>query len=145
MLPRLGPRRVTLSASFLLLSLLFAVAFAPSAAAQGASQGVTPGSLNAFGARLHPRVAAVVERLRQGSATPEATEAVFVRDGKAELRIWLTEKSLAVLAQLKGLGFELTLDAQMSGLVIGLLPVEKLTALADIRAVRDVAPQDSQK
>jgi Ca-activated chloride channel family protein len=99
----------------------------------------------AFLARLHPRVAAVVERLRQGSATPEASEAAFVRDGKAELRIWLTEKSPAVLTQLKGLGFELILDAHSNGLVIGRLPVEKLAALADIRAVRYIAPQDSQK
>jgi TonB family protein len=91
--------------------------------------------------RLHPQVAALVERLRDGKETPGEAEAKFVREGRAELRIWLTEKSPAVLAQLKELGFELILDAQSSNLVIGRLPVEKIAALADIQAVRFVAPQ----
>jgi hypothetical protein len=46
-----------------------------------------------------------------------------------------------VLAQLKGLGFELILDDKSSGLVVGRMPVEKTPALADIQAVRYVAPQ----
>ncbi|MET0646734.1 MAG: TonB family protein [Pyrinomonadaceae bacterium] len=94
-----------------------------------------------FLSRLHPSVASVVERLRGGDATAGAEEAKFIRDGKAELRIWLKEKSPVVLAQLRELGFELILDAQSTGLVVGRLPVEKLTALADISAVRYVAPQ----
>jgi hypothetical protein len=50
-----------------------------------------------------------------------------------------------MLAQLKELGFELILDAPSSGLVIGRMPTEKLPALAEIRAVRYVAPEESQK
>jgi Ca-activated chloride channel family protein len=92
-------------------------------------------------AKLHPLVASIVERLSEGKATPGEAEAKFVREGKAELRVWLTEKSPAVLAQLKELGFELILDAPSSGLVIGRLPTEKLPALADLQAVRYVAPQ----
>ena len=91
--------------------------------------------------RLHPLVASLVERLRAGNETPGEAESAFVRDGKAELRIWLTEKSPAVMSQLKELGFELILDAPSSNLVVGRLPVEKLTPLADIQAVRYVAPQ----
>ena len=91
--------------------------------------------------RLHPLVAAVVERLREGKETPGEAEQKFVRRGKAELRLWLAEKTPAVLAQLKKLGFELILDDKSSGLVIGRLPVEKIQTLADIQAVRYVAPQ----
>ena len=91
--------------------------------------------------RLHPLVALLVERLGAGKGTPGEAESAFVRDGKAELRVWLTEKSPAVMSQLKELGFELILDAPSSNLVVGRLPVEKLPALADIKAVRYVAPQ----
>jgi Ca-activated chloride channel family protein len=91
--------------------------------------------------RLHPLVASLVERLSEGKETPSEAEASFVREGKAELRITLAEKSPAVLAQLKKLGFELILDAPSGGLVVGRLPVEKLAALANISAVRYVAPQ----
>jgi Ca-activated chloride channel family protein len=94
--------------------------------------------------RLHPLVASVVERLREGKGTPGEEEAKFIREGKAELRIWLSERSPAVLAQLKGLGFEATLDTTAAGFVIGRLPVEKIPALADIKAVRYVAPHESQ-
>ena len=90
--------------------------------------------------KLHPSLLAVVERLKKNGATA-ADEAKFVRDGKAEVQIWLTEKSPEVLAQLRQLGFELVLDPQSAKLVIGRLPVEKLAALAEVKAVRFVAPQ----
>ncbi|HEX8151461.1 MAG TPA: TonB family protein [Pyrinomonadaceae bacterium] len=98
-----------------------------------------------FLARLHPLVASVVGRLREGKETPGEAEAKFVREGKAELRIRLTENSPAVLAQLKELGFELILDAPSAGLVVGRMPIEKISALADVQAVRYVAPEESQK
>ena len=95
----------------------------------------------ALRAKLDPWLFAVVERLKQKGSQPSAEEARFVRDGKAEVQIWLTEKSPEVLAQLKQLGFEVLLDPRTAKLVIGRLPVEKLAALADIKAVRYVAPQ----
>jgi Ca-activated chloride channel homolog len=90
--------------------------------------------------KLHPSLLAVVERLKKNGA-PSAEEARFVRDGKAEVQIWLTEKTPEVLTQLKQLGFELILDPQSAKLVIGRLPLEKLAALAEVKAVRFVAPQ----
>ena len=94
-----------------------------------------------FVAKLHPLVAALFERLSEGKETPSESEGKFVRDGKAELRVWLDEKSPAVLSKLKELGFELVLDAPSSGLVIGRMPLEKLAGLADVEAVKYVAPQ----
>ncbi|MBV9926586.1 MAG: TonB family protein [Acidobacteria bacterium] len=94
-----------------------------------------------FVAKLHPLVASVVERLGEGKGTAVEGEERFVRGGKAELRIRLSDKSPAVLKQLKELGFELILDAASTDLVIGRLPLEKLPALADVQALRYVAPE----
>jgi Ca-activated chloride channel family protein len=91
--------------------------------------------------KLHPSLAAVVERLKKTDSKPGADEAKFVREGKAEVQIWLTEKTPELLAQLKELGFELLLDPQSARLVIGRVPIEKLAALAEINAVRYVSPQ----
>jgi Ca-activated chloride channel family protein len=94
-----------------------------------------------FVAKLHPLVASVAGRLREGKGTAVEGEERFVRDGKAELRIRLSDKSPAVLAQLRRLGFELILNAASTDLVIGRLPLGKLPALADVQAVRYVAPE----
>jgi Ca-activated chloride channel family protein len=95
-------------------------------------------------ARLHPSILAVVDRLKNKGATAGVDEAKFIRDGKAELQIWLTDKSAETLAALKELGFEVVLDPKSAKMVIGRLPIEKLEALAELKSVRFVAPQVSQ-
>jgi Ca-activated chloride channel homolog len=92
-------------------------------------------------AKLHPTVAALVERLKQKGTQPGTEEAKFVRDGKAELQIWLADKSPETIAQLKKLGFEIVLDPTTSKMLIGRVAIEKLAALAELKAVRYVAPQ----
>jgi TonB family protein len=92
-------------------------------------------------AKLHPSVAAVIERLKNKDAKPGAEELKFTRDGKAEIQVWLLDKSAETIEQLKKLGFETLLDPQSSKLIIGRLPVEKLAALIELPAVRYVAPQ----
>jgi len=92
-------------------------------------------------AKLHPSLAAVVERLRKKIAQPTAEESKFVRDGKAEVQVWLTDKSPQTFAHLKQLGFEVILDPQSAKLIIGRITIEKLSALAELKAVRYVAPQ----
>jgi Ca-activated chloride channel family protein len=96
-------------------------------------------------AKLHPALAAVVERLRKQEAQPAPEEAKFVRGDKAEVQIWLTEKTPEVLAQLKQLGFELELEPQSARLLIGRLPIDKLFTLAELKAVHYVAPQMTDK
>jgi hypothetical protein len=64
----------------------------------------------------------------------------FIRDGKAEVQVWLTDKSMEHLAQLKELGFDVVLDPKSSKMIIGRLPVEKLEALAKLGFVKYVAP-----
>ncbi len=91
--------------------------------------------------KLHPSLLAIVDRLKDPKLAAAADEAKFVREGKAEVQIWLTEKSEATLAKLKALGFEVVLDPKSAKLVIGRLTIEKLAALAEIAEVRYVAPQ----
>ncbi len=94
--------------------------------------------------KLHPSVAAVIERLKNKQAKPTAEEAKFVSVGKAEIQIWLAEKSDAQLERFKKLGFEIVLNPQSSKLVIGRLPIEKLEALAALEIVRYVSPLSSK-
>ena len=95
--------------------------------------------------KLHASLLAVVERLRKKNIIPSPAEARFVRaDDKAELQIWLTERSELTMAQLKALGLEVIFDAQNSKLVIGRLSIDKLEALAMLKFVKYVSPQLSR-
>ncbi len=89
--------------------------------------------------KLHPQVAALVERIQRG-AKPGPEEARFVREGKASLLVWLTDSSPALLAELKKLGFEIRVQPKTAHLVIGMLPVDKIAVLAGLQGVRHVAP-----
>ena len=91
--------------------------------------------------KLHPTIAALIERLKKRGTQASADEAKFIRDGKAELQVWLTDKQPATIAQLKKLGFEVVLDPTTSKMVIGRISIEKLAALAELKAVRYIAPQ----
>ena len=92
-------------------------------------------------AKLHPTIAAVIERIKTKKLQPGADEAKFVRDGKAEIQIWLTDKSPEVIAELKKLGFEVVLDPQSAKMVIGRVSLDKLAALAEVKAVRYISPK----
>jgi Ca-activated chloride channel homolog len=95
-------------------------------------------------ARFQPTVLAVMDRLKNKNGKPGPDEASFVRDGRADIQIWLTDKSDETLAKLKELGFEVVLDPKTSKLVIGRLAIEKLETLAQLKFVRYVAPQLSR-
>jgi hypothetical protein len=94
--------------------------------------------------KFHPAVLAVIDRLKNKTAAT-AGEATFIRGGKAEIQIWLDDKSEATIAKLKELGFEVVLDPTTSKMIIGRLPIEKLAALAELKSIRYVAPQTSGK
>ena len=91
--------------------------------------------------KLHRSDLAVVQKLQKKETLSTADEGGFIRNGKAEVQVWLTEKSTEALAQLKELGFEVVLDAKNSKVIIGRLPVEKLEALAKLKFVKYVSPQ----
>jgi Ca-activated chloride channel family protein len=94
--------------------------------------------------KLHPSIAALIERLKKRGTQASAEEAKFIRDGKAELQVWLTDKQPETIAQLKKLGFEIVLDPTTSNMLIGRVSLEKLAALAELKAVRYIAPQTKE-
>lgn len=94
-------------------------------------------------AKLHPALMKLVERLRTKKNASGPEEVKFVKNGKAELQIWLVDKTPEALATLKALGFEVVLNPTTSKLVIGRLPVNKLQKLAELKLVRYVAPQNT--
>ena len=94
--------------------------------------------------KLHPWVLQVVERVRKRQIIESAEEMKFVRNDKAELQVWLTDKSDEAYAKLKELGFEMMLDAKSSKLIIGRISIDKLEALASLSFVRYVAPQTTK-
>ena len=91
--------------------------------------------------KLHPSIINVIERLVKKNSQPGADESKFICDGKAEVQIWLTDKTPEAMAQLKQLGFEVVLDPKTGKVVIGRLPIDKLSKLAGLKFVRYVAPQ----
>lgn len=84
--------------------------------------------------KLHPAIAALIAR-------PEAANPAFVRNGKAEVQVWLTDTSPAAIEKLKQLGFEIVLQPKTAKMIIGRVPVAKLKALSELTFVRYVAPQ----
>lgn len=96
-----------------------------------------------FLSKMNPSIAAVIDRLKNKNAPPTGDEAKFVRNGKAEIQVWLTDKSPETIAQLKQLGFDVVLDPKTAKMIIGRLPIEKLAALAELKSVRYVAPMTS--
>jgi Ca-activated chloride channel family protein len=94
--------------------------------------------------KLQPAILAIVLRLTQKQQAELTSYGGFVRDGKAEVQLWLTDKSDVVKAKLKELGFEVVLDHGSSNLMIGRIPVDKLALLADLEFVRYVSPQTAR-
>jgi len=94
--------------------------------------------------KLNPSIASVIDRLKDMNSKPGADEARFVRNGKAEIQVWLADKSPETLAQLKELGFEVVLDPKTAKMIIGRVAIEKLAALAELKAVRYIAPMTNK-
>ncbi|MEO6393595.1 MAG: hypothetical protein ABIP75_17220, partial [Pyrinomonadaceae bacterium] len=92
-------------------------------------------------AKAHVWLVALIERLQAKSTTPGANEVKFVRDGKAEIQLWLTNKTPEALAQLQKLGFEIVLDPKTSRMLIGRIAIDKLAALSKLEIVSYLGPQ----
>src|SRR5262249_845159 len=92
--------------------------------------------------KMHPAVAAVVERLKN-KTQPTAGEAKFVRNDKAEIQLYLADKSPETLAQLKKLGFEVIAEPKSAKMLIGRIAIDKLEELAKLKAVVYVAPMSN--
>jgi len=95
-------------------------------------------------AKFQPTLRTLVDQLKKTPQPDLTNYGGFVRNRKAELKLWLTDKSEVAKAKLKELGFEIVLDNAGSNLVIGRIPIEKLELLADLDFVRYVSAQTSR-
>ena len=89
--------------------------------------------------KLQAWVYALVTRLDKKDSSPGPNEAAFVHEGKAAIRIELSDASPETLEKLKALGFELT--SQKDKTVNGQIAIDKLAALGDLDAVKLVLPK----
>lgn len=94
--------------------------------------------------KLQPAILTFVYVFKRKGQPPIVNYGGFVRDGKAEVQLWLTDKSELTKAKLKELGFEVVLDHTGSNLMIGRIPIDKLELLAELEFVRYVSPQISR-
>ena len=90
--------------------------------------------------KTDPLIVALMDRLKKPGFKANPEETWIVANEKAELQIWLTEKSDSTIAQLKSIGLEVMFDSRASTLVIGRIPTNKLEALIELKFVRHVAP-----
>ena len=97
--------------------------------------------IDELGQKLHLSVLGVVKKVRKKEALTAADEGGFIRNGKAEVQVWVSEKSAESLAKLKEVGFEVVLDVKNSKVIIGRISIDKLEALADLTFVKYVSPQ----
>ena len=114
-------------------------ATAPSQNKTGTEQGKD--SLSSIRQKLQPSVLKVIERVAKKEALSGEDEGGFVRNGVAEVQVWLTDNSPEVQAKLKELGFEVVLDVKESRLMIGRISIDKLQLLAEQHFVKYISPQ----
>jgi Ca-activated chloride channel family protein len=89
--------------------------------------------------KLHPALVQLIEEMKTKGAA-SASRAAFVKDGKAELQVWLSDSSPAAIAQLKKVGFEVTLEPKTAKMVIGRIAAGQIEALSQLEIVRYAAP-----
>jgi Ca-activated chloride channel homolog len=86
------------------------------------------------GSKLDPSLQALVNR------QPVRDEPVQAQNGKVSVQLFLNDTSAETLKQLQQAGFEVVLRPQSGKVLVGRIAVEKLTALAQIEAIKYIAP-----
>jgi Ca-activated chloride channel family protein len=86
--------------------------------------------------KLHPDLAALMTGRSSNLSTA---------GGKVMVEVWLVDATPKAMAELKKLGFEVTVQPKIAKVVIGRLPVAKLEELARLDTVRYVTPYRSSR
>jgi Ca-activated chloride channel family protein len=84
-------------------------------------------------AQLHPDVADLVKGSR--------TNTSLMKNGKAELKLYLASKEPAILQSLKELGFEVLEQDPLAMTLTGRIAVDKIAELAKLGGIRYIAPR----
>lgn len=91
--------------------------------------------------KLHEWVYLLVERLQKNTQTASEYESEFVSDGKASLRIVLSETSPEAISKLKALGFEIIYGDEKSTVITGKIPLGKIGSIAELKQVKLIQPE----
>jgi heme-binding NEAT domain protein len=67
-------------------------------------------------------------------------EPVQVQNGRVTVQLFLNDTSAETMKQLQQLGFEVVVRPQSGNVLVGRIVVEKLQALAQLNAIKYVAP-----
>lgn len=89
--------------------------------------------------KMERRLERLVEMVKAGK-TDFGKGYEFVKNGRAEVRIYVKEKSEKTLAALKKLGFEQVVSAKSGNVYVGRIDVSKLEELAKLTEVTYIAP-----
>lgn len=89
--------------------------------------------------KLHFWLYAIVDRIAKGDTRSTANESLFVRDGKAQIRIELTSLSANIKERLKSAGVEI--DSEKGRMVTGRIATDKLAALAQMPEIKLISPK----
>ncbi|HYE72957.1 MAG TPA: hypothetical protein VEF04_06485, partial [Blastocatellia bacterium] len=90
--------------------------------------------------KLHASLTSLVQKAAKNDRSLTADETKFAANGKADIQIWLVNKTPQAIAELKKLGFVVTSDPQGSNLIVGQIAIEKLAKLTELASVRFIAP-----
>lgn len=90
--------------------------------------------------KFHVWIFSLVDRLNKGDAAAGPNESAFVRDGKASIRIVVSDTSPAFIEKLKSLGFALEAPARGKS-ISGSIAIERLAELVEFDQVRYILPK----
>ena len=94
--------------------------------------------------KLDSQLQVVLSQVQSGVSVSSLTGYRWLRDGKASVKVWLTDSSPAVIDQLKKAGLEVLSRPGNGKLVLGRVLVEKLAAIAALDAVMYISPDIGQ-
>ena len=93
--------------------------------------------------KFHKSIRHLQERMKTKAFVLTPADKRFVKQGKAEIQIWLSDINEETIQRLRHLGVELLVQPKMSKLVIGRIPISKMEELAQLKAVLYIAPLSS--
>lgn len=91
--------------------------------------------------KFQSMVKALIERLKSKTALT-ADDLKFVKEGKAEILVRVSELNAETVNALKAAGLEVLTEMTSSNAVVGRIAVEKLAALAEIETVTFISAQN---
>ncbi|MEW6732995.1 MAG: TonB family protein [Acidobacteriota bacterium] len=88
--------------------------------------------------KMHPDIAELIEHTSNNTSSSQ--QATFVKNGRASVKIELSDRSDQVFSQLQQIGLEVVKKQKNRNVIIGRCPLEKLKELVQLNTVLYVEP-----